>query len=347
MFKQSVLLLLACNLSACLAINGSVPAPNISKDKALTPQEHAELGKQHAELFPGLVSLCDIEAPFRNATIRPKPKASGKSQEPHKKRKRSAPIAPTQVFDNLYFVGTGGVSSWVIKTSNGLILIDALNNNAQAEKYIEQGMLALGLDPNELKYLIITHGHGDHYGGQEFLVKKYGVRPVMSDIEWTRLEQPQQDFASPNWGIKPTRDISINDGDVISLGDIDVSIYLTPGHTPGTISLIFPVFDQGKEHMVSLWGGTGLNYGPVAERIAAYSVSAKRFGDVAKQAGVDIFMSNHPKRDDSAEKLINMPKRLSSQPHPFVIGKRQALKAFDLLHHCTLAQSLRVEAGNF
>lgn len=89
------------------------------------------------------------------------------------------------------------MASWVIRTSQGLIVVDALNNNEQAKNYIEEGLLKLGLNPSDIKYLIISHGHGDHYGGQEYLVNKYKPRVVMSEVDWLRLEQPKLDFESP------------------------------------------------------------------------------------------------------------------------------------------------------
>jgi len=73
------------------------------------------------------------------------------------------PAPPSgQGFDNLYFVGADWVSAWAIKTSDGIILIDALNIQAEAAALIEGGMRKLGLDPAQIKYVIVTHGHGDH-----------------------------------------------------------------------------------------------------------------------------------------------------------------------------------------
>jgi len=304
-------------------------------------QYFADKGMQHAELFPGLVNICDIDSPIRDLSKRKR--SSTSSNKKKNKTRRSAGISATKVFDNLYFVGTGGVSSWVIKTSDGLILIDALNTNNQAEQYIEKGMIALGLNPADIKYLIIGHEHGDHYGGQEYFVSKYQTKVVMGDVAWSRLENNELTVFSPRWGAKPKRNITAKDGDKISLGDTDVEIYETPGHTPGTISLIFPVYDNGKKHMVSLWGGTGLNYGPDKARIQAYSDAATRFGDIAQQKDVDIFMSNHPRRDGSAEKLKMMPERQTDQAHPFVQGKKVVAKAYDMLASCTKAQVLRIE----
>lgn len=308
-------------------------------------QSYAQKGLQYADEFPGLTSLCDIENPIRDLTKRVRTSGDSTRKKRSQAKRRSATLPPTQAFDNLYFVGTGSVASWVIKTSQGLIVIDALNNNEQAEQYIEKGLIELGLNPKDIKYLMITHGHGDHYGGQEYLVNKYQPQVVMSDVEWQRLEQPKLDFESPRWGKRPTRDISAKNADEITLGDTQVQIYVTPGHTPGTISLVFPVYDNGVKHMVSLWGGTGLNYGPDLERITAYSEAAKQFGEVTDKAGVDIFLSNHPKRDGSFERFKLLNTRKQGEPHPFVIGKTQVSHAYDMLYNCTYAQVLKIKAN--
>ena len=317
--------------------------PVSASAETLDAQTMAERGLSHAEDFPGLAGLCNMEDPIRDASKR----HSGDSNREKGRsgaNRRSTPLAPARVFDNLYYVGTGGVASWVIETSEGLIVIDALNNNAEAKKYLVGGLQTLGLDPNDMQYLIITHGHGDHYGGQDLLVSRYQPNVVMSDIEWTILEQPKLDFSSPRWGERPERDVSIEDGDVITLGDTSVRLYVTPGHTPGTVSLIFPVYDEGERHMAALWGGTGLNYGPVVSRIQSYSDAAERFRRKAEDAGVDVFLSNHPTRDGSAQRLKALKEHREGQPHPFVIGEEMAQGAFEMLRDCTRAQVLRLKA---
>ena len=75
----------------------------------------------------------------------------------------NTPLKPTKVFDNVYCIGTVSVVAWVINTSDGLILIDSMWDNRDA-KLIEEGIKNFGLDPKNLKYIILSHGHGDHYG---------------------------------------------------------------------------------------------------------------------------------------------------------------------------------------
>ncbi len=64
------------------------------------------------------------------------------------------------------------------------------------------------------------------------------------------------------FGTKPKRDIEATDGQKLTLGDTTLTLYITPGHTPGTISTVFPVKDNGTPHLAALWGGVGLNHRP-------------------------------------------------------------------------------------
>ena len=232
------------------------------------------------------------------------------------------------------------VEPFRVKTSDGLILIDAMNSNRQSEAIIAEGIRSLGMDPNDIRYLIITHAHGDHYGGQEYIVNEFKPRVVMSEADWTELEKPEPEIFNPKWGLAPTRDISIEDGHVIELGDTKVELYVTPGHTLGTISLIFPVKDGQQKHMAAMWGGTGLNFGPNIERLQMYTDSAARFKQLADNKAVDVFLSNHPTRDNSVERMQALLQRQIDQPHPFV--DTNATGAFALLRDCSLARVVKI-----
>src|SRR5580692_9735047 len=85
---------------------------------------------------------------------------------------------PGRAFDNLYFVGSKWVSAWAITTSDGIILIDAMDNDEEAERIIDQGLRKLGLDPAQIRIIIVTHGHGDHYGGVGALKARYNPQIV-------------------------------------------------------------------------------------------------------------------------------------------------------------------------
>ena len=103
---------------------------------------------------------------------------------------KKPPLAPMQVMDELYFLGNYWTSAWAIKTSAGLIIIDALDNAAEAKEYIEGGLRKLELNPADIKYVIVSHAHGDHYGGAAYLKEKFNPRIVMSEIDWKVFEDP-------------------------------------------------------------------------------------------------------------------------------------------------------------
>lgn len=310
-------------------------------------EQLAERGLAAGQAFPGLSSLCDLSARLKVAGQRPKGEAAERerresSRDDRRQRGPAEPM-PTQVFDNLYYVGTPGVASWALTTNEGIILIDALNNNEEAQKFIEQGLVDLGLDPEDITYLVVTHAHGDHYGGQQYLVDNYGAQVVMSDADWTALEQPELAIDNPRWGEPPVRDITIADGDTLTLGDTALEAYVTPGHTLGTLSLVIPLKDGESTHRAVLWGGTGFNFGPDEARLREYSASASRMKAISEQQGVDVFLSNHPTRDNTLARIEALEQRQVGDPHPFVSD--QALGALDLLMSCSLAQAERVYAG--
>jgi metallo-beta-lactamase class B len=240
---------------------------------------------------------------------------------------------PGKAFDNLYFVGGKWVSAWAITTSDGIILIDAMNNDDEAERVTEGGLKALGLDPAKVKTLIVTHGHGDHYGGASYFARKYGTRVVASEIDWTMMET-QLEFDSPLWGRPPKRDIAVADGDKVSLGDTRVDILITPGHTMGTISPIFDVRAGTDRHRVLLWGGTAFNFGKKPERLQSYVEASARAREVARSQGVDVFISNHSQYDGAIDKLAG---NASGGANRFVLGAATVERALTVMHECAQA----------
>lgn len=241
---------------------------------------------------------------------------------------------PARVFDNLYFVGAKWVSAWAIKTDDGIILIDSLNNDREAREYIEGGLRELGLDPASIKKVIVTHAHGDHYGGAKYLQEKFGARVHMSAADWQELAKPVLQYDSPLWGRPPKKDVTVSDGEKVTLGKTAVTIHLTPGHTPGTISVTFPVKDGGTTHRAVLWGGNGFNFGAKPARFVQYIKSAQRIRDLAKTQGIDIFLSNHAGLDATGPKLDALKARAKGAPHPFVVGVGTVQRAMTALAEC-------------
>jgi metallo-beta-lactamase class B len=321
-------LALACAASALLALGG-VSKAGAAPSEASVADHVAAATRAAGNDMPALLALCkappaakppqaDIEKGLASLMALPAP-------------------PPGKAFDNLYFVGAKWVSAWALTTSDGIILIDALNNEAEASTLIDGGLRKIGLDPARIKIVIVTHGHGDHYGGARYLVDKYHPKVVMSDIDWGMLESGKFDFDMPAWGRPPQRDISAKDGDKITLGDTTVTLTLTPGHTWGTLSPVFDVKEGGRTHRVLLWGGTAFNFGKDIPRLDAYVASTERTAALAKQQGIDVLISNHSDYDAAIAKLDKLRADPALQPNPFVIGQDAVQRALTVMDDCAQA----------
>ena len=246
------------------------------------------------------------------------------------------PPPSAMAFDNLAFVGAKWVSAWALTTSDGIILLDALNNEDEAERLIEGGLRRIGLDPAQIKRIVVTHGHGDHYGGAAWLKQRHGAPIAMSGADW-RMVETELEFDDPHWGRPPRRDVAVEDGATIRLGDTAVEVLMTPGHSPGTISLLFDVREDGRTHRALLWGGTAFNFGRRPERlqrIEAYIAGTRRAKEVAARQNVAVLLSNHSGYDDADKKLQRVQGGVSN---PFVIGQEAVQRALAVIEECALA----------
>jgi metallo-beta-lactamase class B len=176
---------------------------------------------------------------------------------------------------------------------------------------VEGGLKKLGLDPANVKYLIVTHGHADHSGGTRYLQDKYRPRVVMGAKDWDLVERGSG---------AATRDIEATDGQKLALGDTTINLYVTPGHTETTLSLMFQVRDQGVPHMAAEWGGTSLSATSPLELVNSYIQSAVRFRRIVAENKVDVVLTNHTTHNQTNEKLAALRVRKPGQPHPFVVG---------------------------
>ena len=285
-----------------------------------------------------LVTLCNPPAPAparANQPARAGQPARG-AQPPDRSRWAAEPV---KVFDNLYYVGEKEYSAWAVTTSAGIIIVDAIYDYSVADQ-VAGGLKKLGLDPANIKYVVISHAHRDHVGGAWFLQERYGARVLMSSADWDLLER-----TGGTWP-KAKRDMLIADGQQLTLGDTTLRFYSTPGHTPGTVSTLIPVKDRGTPHVAALWGGTGFNFTITPERPAAYWYdayikSAEHFRDAAAKAGADIFLSNHPSWDGSVAKMAALAKRGPGGPHPYVIGAQNLQNYLTIASECAKAARLR------
>ncbi len=245
---------------------------------------------------------------------------------------------PVKVFDNLYFVGQTRYTAWAVTTSEGIIIIDPLFDYS-VEAEVADGLTKLGLDPETIRYVIVSHGHRDHVGGARYLQDRFGARVILGAADWDLLDSSGGDWP------KPRRDIVAEDGYELRLGETTLVLHLTPGHTPGTISTLIPVTDGGRRHMAALWGGTAFNFmgrSGEARWFGEYVGSAERFRDLAEAAGADVLLSNHPQYDGSTTKLPALAVRGAGDPHPYVIGSERVGRYLTVAQECAAAGLLGV-----
>ena len=196
-----------------------------------------------------------------------------------------------------------------------------------------------GIAPAAITDVLITHGHGDHYGGAQMIADRYRARVVASEIDWKMMETGLE-FDSKLWDRPPKRDMSVKDGETLKLGDTTIRFIITPGHTLGTISPVFDVRHGGKVHKVMIWGGTSFNFGRDMLRLDGYIAQTERMRKLAAEWGIDVPLSNHPGFDGTVAKL----KARAAAPgaaNPFVSGQPVVDRAMRVLNTCARAQKAR------
>jgi len=229
-----------------------------------------------------------------------------------------------QVFDNLYMLNTKVNSAWAVKTSEGIILIDTLFGYAAQDEIVD-GMKKVGLEPADIKYIIVSHAHGDHDGSVKFLQDTYHPHIIMGPKDW-ELSAREAD--------PPRRDMDATDGQKVTLGDTTVTIYITPGHTAGTLSFLVPVKDHGQPHLAMEWGGTALSGATSKEMLESYISNAERLKDISGGRGADVIIVNHTEYNDALNRLERTKARKPGEPNPWVVGKGEVQTYLTVVEEC-------------
>lgn len=221
-------------------------------------------------------------------------------------------VAPFQVFDNLYYVGAKWVSAWVLETDQGLIVFDSLYG--ELTDIVIDGIRELGMDPNDIRYLVVTHAHYDHIGGARRMQQEFGAVVLMTEEDWQMTEEPAiyQEYE------KPIRHLTVTDNGTLNLGRTNLRFFKTPGHTPGVLSTRFTVYDNGFPHNAFMFGGVGLNFSGV-ERTEMYIDSVKRLQDMGD---IEVNVPNHEGSGEVFERYELLKDRRDGEPHPFIDPER-------------------------
>ncbi|MES2623975.1 MAG: MBL fold metallo-hydrolase [Pseudomonadota bacterium] len=208
---------------------------------------------------------------------------------------------PIKLFDNLYYVGTSFVSAYLLVTSDGLIMIDSLYQNYTTQAL--DAIRTLGLDPADIRYLLVTHGHDDHSGGIDEVRRVSGAKVAMSAED------------APLAGVVP--DITYKEGDELTLGDTHIRFFLTPGHTKGVLSMQFSVKDGEASHEAFLFGGHNVTSNN-ADDFKAMIESVQHLQ--ATLSGIEVNLTSHPWAALIFQRAELLANRKPGEPHPFVDG---------------------------
>jgi metallo-beta-lactamase class B len=228
-------------------------------------------------------------------------------------------IAPFKLFDNLYYVGPGFVSAWLIPTSAGLILIDTAQ-----EPYVDHVIDSIkksGFDPKDIKYIVLSHGHLDHFGGAARIQELSGARVVALDEDWKMMEQfgtrPGKNGVTDR---APKRDMVAKEGDTLTLGNTSLKIYKHPGHTPGSLSAEFTVYDNGTPHKAFLFGGPGPRNGVTGGAQFVESINrVSQIPGIEVAVNVHSWLTSYPYPNGGIlERAILLKARKPGEPNPFV-----------------------------
>jgi metallo-beta-lactamase class B len=253
---------------------------------------------------------------------------------------KEVPAVPTKVFDNVYYVGGMEIGGWVIDTGDGYIMLDA-GYDYSYEEFLINNMKKLGLDPAKIKYILVTHAGPDHVGAVPKFQRDYPNIKVIYNADITRPA-----------GIVTTL---MKDGDTLTLGDTTITMVSTPRRVGGDgFSYLIPVKIKGKRHMWATFGNTNAAGGTIDDKFR-YRESMAKFITYVKNLGADIAISSHPFVDASLDRMAII-RECNERGHkwwgswqcahnPFLIGKKAAVRYFEIMDWCSEVQRNRQEAG--
>jgi metallo-beta-lactamase class B len=243
---------------------------------------------------------------------------------------------PAKVADNLYFIGTKIHSAWAIVGNQGIIVLEALFNYA-AQDEIFGGLRKVGLDSRNVKYVILSHAHADHDGGAKLLQDEIpGVHLIYGAADWDAVDK-----STNHQGGKPKHDMVGTDGMKVSVGDASVQLVTMPGHTPGTLSFLFEVRDNGKPLRIAYVGGTAISFTADAAFYDGYIASSRKMAKAAADFGATALMSNHTEFDNAFYKAHTAANRKAGEANPFDVGAAAVANYFKVVQYCATATKLR------
>jgi metallo-beta-lactamase class B len=261
-----------------------------------------------------------------------------------------AELDAARVFDNLYALPSSPEQQtivWAITTRDGIVLVDS--GQAGRTDAIVAEMQKVGLNPADVKYILLGHGHGDHFAGAAYFQERYGTRVAAGARDWDLMHPPgaPADSASRREGRPPRRDLVLEEGTPVTLGEQTVRIVEIPGHTPGSVAFIFTVRERGATHTAGLVGGTILDQPRITiAGLTQYLASIGHYLQAAKTWNVDVEIQNHALFDDTPARLAKLKTQRPGEPNPFLMSAATYDALWNIVSDCIRAEIGRRPAGS-
>lgn len=222
------------------------------------------------------------------------------------------PFPAFKIADNVYYVGSRGLASYLITTPKGHILINS--NLVSSVPQIRESVEKLGFHFSDVKILLISHAHWDHDAGSAEVKKLTGAQYMVMDADVPVVESGgKDDFQYGNNAsmLYPPAEVDriLHDGDQVTLGGVVLTAHLTPGHTKGCTTWTLKVNDGGKTYNVVIVGSPNVNPGYKLVNNAKYPTIAadyEKMFRVLNQLPCDIFLGAHGAYYNMEEKFAKL-----------------------------------------
>lgn len=231
------------------------------------------------------------------------------------------PVPPFKIAGNLYYVGASDISSYLIATPAGHVVIDA--GYESTVPIIEANIRTLGFKVEDVRILLNTQAHYDHAAGFAALKKDTGAQLMVAGADADVIERGgMHDFSFGDAHPFPAAHVDrrLKDGDTVTLGKFTLQAHVTPGHTKGCTTWAFSVTENNRElHVVDMCGLTVLDTTRLVGNAAYPEIVAdyERTIPAMRKLPVDIFLGAHPSYYGGAEKAARL-KANPGGPNPFI-----------------------------
>ncbi len=220
------------------------------------------------------------------------------------------PFPPHRVMDNLYYVGTAELASFLIVTPEGNILMNS--DYESSVPVIRASVEKLGFKFGDIKILIAGHAHPDHVEGDALVKQLTGAQVVVG-----RVDAPATKEFRPGGKEHPI-DRLVDEGDTVTLGGTTLTAHLMPGHTKGCLAWTTDLKEGGKTYHAFI--ECSLN-GQFLQSLDNYPGIIEDFRATYKKARTfpaEVWVSSHASFYHMADKYAKLEKRREGDPNPFV-----------------------------